>query len=763
MKNYIWHGFVVVLVCVLGSTCTTAWAQVEKEIQVLKIELENHPEDGDLLCRLGNLYLQEGKADSAENAFEQALRKDERLYHAHVGLGRVYLERQLKPKKSLSYFRNAIKVDSTQAMAFGFLAGAYLEMGKDDDAEAFAQKALKMDANYAPSYLVLARLAQKQENTSGAMLFYQKYTDLNPQDPRPVLAFAQDFLEKKEYDRVAEIASHMKNAVVLPLLAQVRMHGQDHEGAYALFDTYIKSLSDKEKDLYDDISSVGLAQEVAAYRTVLPENREAFLKAFWLKKDPFKTSGGIMRRVEHYRRVWYARLYFGKKQWPWDKRGDVYVRYGDPDYKSNWREMNAKVPLKVQRVQEQIAFQLYGRQGLDVTYVGPVFPIRTERDDVDLNRPLNDPGFAGIGLLGWKPVTVGNAWTAVPWEVWIYTEIDNGLEVVFTDEYHSGIYGFAPVPNLSLDEVRSVADRDRGSPLTFAQRLTTFSPANRVASVASKEPEHFDISDLEPFKFYYDPLAFRGPNGQTELQIDFGLPIDDVILPDDRGKFSIAVERRFALLDARNTEVARSRKDMGLSISDEIRGKGLMARDQVRLNMPPGTYELAVQMWRVETNLLGVYHQTLDVHDFTGDALMLSDLQVAQHIAEKTDKSNPTFVRGKWSLVTSPSRTFREGDPVFVYFEAYNLSRDQFGATHYEVSFTFGEEKTLTQARIRQKDGESVAVQYSQTGTETWVADYVELNIGKVKPGRYALHMHMRDLNSEQETDREGIFRVIKK
>jgi len=753
----------MMLFCLGVFGATSLQAQKTEDIDAIRVALSDKPRDVDLWCQMGNYYLSMGNRDSAEYAFKQALKQDKKSFWAELGLGRVYLELEYKPKKSMSNFEEAIEIDSTQALAFGFLAGAHLEAEENDKAEKMAQKALVLDKNYAPAYLVMARVAQDLDNIPAAMSFYKQYAALSPEDPSPLLKFAQEFLENEQFEKVSEIATSIEDEVTLPLLAQVRMHWRDHENAFALFDTYVKSLPEKEQALYYDVSRVGRAEDNAAYKTVTPENRESFLRAFWLKRDPFKTSGGTMRRVEHYRRVWHARLHFGKKQWPWDKRGDVYVRYGEPDYKSNWREMNANVPLKVQRVQEQIAFQLWGRKGLDVTYVGPVFPIRSERDDVDLNRPLNDPGFSNVGLLGWKPVTVGNEWTAVPWEVWVYADVENGLEVAFTDEYHSGIYDFAPVPNLSYDEIRAVSDRDRGSPLTFNQRITNFSPANRVASVASKEPDRYDISKFEPLNFYYDPLAFRGPDGKTELQIDFGLPIDEVAKGRSGDQASVVVERRFALIDQRNNEVARSLQDMALPLSGAVLGKGLLARDRARLAVSPGQYQLAVQMWRVESDLLGVYQQPIDVYDFSGDQLMLSDLQVAQKIEEMTKQSDPTFVRGKWSIVTSPSRTFRAGDPVYVYFEVYNLKRDEFGSTRYEVSFSVGARESVTQVRIRKDDGESVAVQYEQSGTETWVSDYVELNIGQVKPGRYVLYMNVKDLNSNQSTQREGVFRIVDK
>ena len=149
---------------------------------------------------------------------------------------------------------------------------------------------------------------------------------------------------------------------------------------------------------------------------------------------------------------------------------------------------------------------------------------------------------------------------------------------------------------------------------------------------------------------------------------------------------------------------------------------------------------------------------------------MLSDLQIAQHIEEPASsnesQSDTTTARSKWRITTSPSRTFFLGTPIFVYFEIYNLTRDTFGQTRYEVAFAVAPEKgreLASQPRIRRRDGELITVQYEQTGRELWTADYVELDIGRVEPGRYRLIMTVKDLNSTQATVREGIFKIGKR
>ena len=285
-----------------------------------------------------------------------------------------------------------------------------------------------------------------------------------------------------------------------------------------------------------------------------------------------------------------------------------------------------------------------------------------------------------------------------------------------------------------------------------------YAPASQVASAAAKTPERYDTSDLEPLNFYYEALSFRGERGETNLRINIGLPIDEVARPDDPDTAAV-VERRIALVDGNAREVKRLREEVAVPIPIGLRGKSLLARDRIDIPLPPGEYDLAVQMWRVHTNRLGNYREKVRLHDFSGDGLMLSDLQLAQHIAKiEGDTSS-----APWRITTSPSRTFFSGTPIFVYFEIYNLTRDAFGQTHYEVAFAVAPEKgreLAPQPKIRRKDGTLISVQYAQTGRDLWVADYVELDIGRVEAGRYRLIMTVKDRNTAQSAVREGVFRI---
>ena len=87
--------------------------------------------------------------------------------------------------------------------------------------------------------------------------------------------------------------------------------------------------------------------------------------------DPTPTTGVNERRVEHYRRVHYARLNFaeGISQWDgrgWDRRGDVYIRFGHPDHRSWSDYLVFETDKKVTKVKKTGATSS-GRVDFEVT------------------------------------------------------------------------------------------------------------------------------------------------------------------------------------------------------------------------------------------------------------------------------------------------------------------------------------------------------------------------------------------------------------
>ncbi len=747
---------------------------VREVVSMLNAALPSSTHPAGMLIRIGNLYARLQEADSAEVAFDAAVARDSTLAGAYLGLGEVLLELRNRPRAALVPLQRAVDLDSTYAEAHYMMARAYLRSRKTTAARRAADKSIQVEPNYAAPYLFLAKLYQRENNNRAAFTFYKAYLEQRPNDQTAAYEFAVELLKQKELDKAREIAERLGGSRGLPIVAQALMADRDYEGALDAFSEYIDGLNPEEQALFEDISLVGLSHEVRAYRTTTPETREAFLRSFWLRKDPFKSSAGAMRRAEHYRRVWYARTFFGEKRFPYDRRGEIYIRYGEPDFRSSWRELNAQMPLKVQRVQERMAHQLYGNRALALTFVGPVYPIRSAQASENTwrnsevrasSKPIQTIDEAAVGLERYKPITSSGDWSAVPWAVWIYADIDGGIEIAFTDEFNTGNFDYAPEPVMGPEDINEYNMQSRGGPFrNMVNRLNAMSPAARMTRVASKEPERYAFEALEPLDYYYEALSFRGLDGKTELQLNIGLPIDNVARREDIDT-TVVVNRRVALVDSRKGRLHKRSDDLAVPVTDANLGRSLLALDRVDIAAAPGVYQLAVEAWRKKTDMLQVYQQTLELPDYRGEELMMSDIQIAQNVKEAREESSPKFVRQGWDILPAPSRTFYVGKSVFVYFEVYNLEKDAFGNTRYEVTFEVISKSTSDRSprtflpRIR-KDGESIEVRYEQAGTETSVSDFVELDLGQADPGRYSLHMTVKDLNGDRNIKRDSIFRI---
>lgn len=768
------------------------------------------------LAQVGRRRLQAGAADSARAAFERAVKFNPTMAMAHSGLGRLTLEQESDPEGALPHLEAALRADSTHAETHYLLARVYQETGRPG-ARQSADRALQYNARFAPAHLLLAESHRKEGDLHGAMVYFEKYLELKPADQEGALSFAKELLENGKFKEVETLTSLMSEDLALPLLAQALMARGDYEGALRAFKVYIEGLEPEEQALYRDVSLVGLPHEIEAWRNTPPEKRAAFLQRFWLRHDPFKASRGAMRRAEHHRRVWYARTNYGTLKWPWDRRGEVYIRYGVPDYRSSSIQPNPKVPPAVERVQDNMAYQLYGAQGLGISFVGPVFPIRTDlgsflEPSEDIRRDLqsavieeldlavfspdeDDPGTEGnpagspqqlidleespiqagidldpefaIGLSGWKPVTTGHSWASVPWEVWVYAGVGKGLEVAFTDEQNSGVYDYAPVPGVNSQDLKNL-DKDphvgQMGYVRLMQRLTELSPATRVASVSREEPEYYSVTGFEALDFSYDVVTFRGKNGGTEIQVNVGIPIENVALPGET-EDDVMVNRRVALMDARYTKVLALQQDLEAPVSGRRRDRALLDRVDL-LDVRTGDYELALQVQRHNTKRLQAYSQKLSVEDYSGEGLKLSDLFVAKQVAAAMPGSDPKFVRGKWNITPLPSHVFDVGQHVFVFFEIYNLKKDEFGTTRYEVVYEVystdesGTSLSRLTTRVLGRSESAVTVRYEQTGTEASVSDYVALDIGETAAGRRRVRMTVKDMNSGQQATKEGLFWV---
>ena len=731
--------------------------EINEALANLQRILENFPEDAHVYSQLGYIYLKRKEYKEAEGAFKTAKKFDKSLVEAYVGLGLTYAEAPTRGLQSYYNFRRAI--------------------GE-------AKRATKLDPNYGPAYRLLGEVYERfEEDHNKAMQYYQKYVELEPDNPENLYYYGLACVQAKAFDTIFEhiapyLSANPDVVQLLPIVAQGHFYNDEAQKALELFERYLANIKSSERAHYTNIAYVASDTELEEYRAATPgPEQQAYREQFWARRDPDILTKLNERVIEHYRRTWYARTYFSSNVYPWDERGAVYIRYGEPDYRSRSNDRNFVQTAEVERVRTQMAVDIYGPEAASFTFTGPVFPIRTNRDisfEFVEDNPFEGDGTIESVLDGetgqlntrlqfgrYSPVTIGSEIDTVPWETWTYIQINGGIEITFTDEMGNGRYDFAPMP-----EATTIEDPDA---MAYIARMTEYMPEVIYQQAVSTSPDFYRPGlPGDILNFYYDLAHFRGPDGQTNLEIYYGIPPEQVEIEQEADSSFIHVQLAIALANEGHTSIYRTTDEFayrGMQVPSTTQ-QGAFVPEIIKTQVPPGKYELQVQMKDLISGRTGLYRQELEVRDYQIPELQVSEIQLASSISEE---GAAKFQKEDVWIIPIPTRSYAATQNVYAYFEIYNLTKDTFGQTRYKTEYrirssamptvgVFGAVVTGLRTIFRTRKPQ-VAITNELTGREADEREYVEIVLNKVRPGVNALEVIVTDLVSGKIVEREVRFR----
>ncbi|MBT4138506.1 MAG: GWxTD domain-containing protein [Candidatus Latescibacteria bacterium] len=765
--------------------------QADQARAVMETILKKEPDDLLAKSGIGYAYFAGGSLPYGERLFNDVHRQGGVLPEVYLGMGLAHLGRK-DWKEAQTAFEQALALRPNWKPAkMQVHVAQFLADGKIGSLDSL----LVLSPRHREWWYAKGRFLEQRGDWDGAAAAYRRQALINPMHERARFDLARVRFRQGQFADAAvawqylfDTQPALHQASLDPLLSTYLKTGETG-AAQKVISLYLRTVDDQTRALLEDIRLIASAEELAAYEGLPEEDRPAFVRGFWQKRDPTPVTPGNERLVEHYRRVLHAMTHFSSGQQPWDKRGEVYVRYGPPAHVSKSDDIRYETDADVAKVKDRLLMgipfegrkEIVARMGRlrtstrDVHYqgedAGDVVVSDFESIDYELNpnrtffgggESRNDGKYyndiqdshrdRGVGTDNIRGFPLFPIDGGTRWEYWIYTDIAGGIEIVFTALDAQGVYGFPDMP-----QGRVLAQYNQG--LWISKR------PDRVVSAAIGQQSEIYRPRTNDLNFHFGVADFSGDGTRSRLEIYYGVPLAALV---DRARLEGQVSRGIALFDSLWTPVFRKTALLPFSVSDaeSVLG-GTLLIDELALNLPPGKYHLGVEVHDQERNTMGAYTREIEVEPYVGSGLMMSDVEMAGSVVE--DPKVKT--KGGRKVVPMPSKTYHPGQPVSIYYEVYGLAKDEFGQTHYEMDYQITAKKgkpiavTILRAigeLLGIEEKKVVTISYQQHGTQETEHNYLEIDVTGSESGQYALEVMVRDLIGGASVNKDVVFGIGK-
>ncbi len=660
---------------------------------------------------------------SAEKYFEESIKQFADA-PSLVQLGKIYLNKNTfgSRKQALENFKLAV-MKSPDNIEYRYHYAKLMEDFSKCTALCEYQKIVEMDVTQSEAWLGMARIKDEsftEYNHSGTLLSDDFFASLQEYAN-------EDFYEAEKYYNKALIFEPLNYDALLKLAQLYDKAGKSGKGI-----PYLLRLVDNNKADKDVYLCLGLL----SYRTKKMEDAYGYYKKALELMSYEERTDFTFNSVKFMVRSTFENLPDKLDDAELKKLIEIYWKVYDPSYLTDYNE----------RLLEHYSRVAYANLYFSVPKMGKV-GWKTDRGEVMLRfgEPLT---FTRIRpQMGGKSVLMKT-------EVWNYA---NGLVFGFTDFASSGNYQFSIPPG----------ERDKLKPQFLGDSQYLIENARRIY------PSSYDPKFEGPkFDAPYSIVQFRDPykNYLTDLYVNYGFNVSDSALTE---KQDYSHEAGIFLFNKYYDDIYRSKENVNVNLSKDFFKQVDSTRlfiNSMEAKLQPDSGTISFEIMRTADKGISSNRDSIKINSFPSDRLGISDLLFGYDVERGKSFSNMISRKGL-NIIPNPSNSFSSKDSMFLYFEIYNLDKNNNNMTDFD------QEVTITNADVRNRSGFESAVKsvltflklseedqktsltshYNTFETDPQI--YFQLDMSKYPAGDYLVIITITDNVSKKRISRETVLK----
>ncbi len=493
--------------------------------------------------------------------------------------------------------------------------------------------------------------------------------------------------------------------------------------------------------------------------------REEWLNVFWKSQDPTPTTPYNEKRVEHNVRVRLARQFFRLAKWPgWDKRGEVFIRYGPPDYRGKiWGEVTAArvhPPGELwfyKRHSMLVSFQNFGLKG---EYIYSINPMGSAQDvspelieflvyDTDESLTSRIPQ----DLLEFYRSTENQEATEDSRQRDVLLDPQPGSVDPFNRARTRGVWE-------SIDAFMGGLSPAAPKDVSFVfQKDKIEEYANNFEKTLEEIPSSYPFNfENKPVPFYFSVDQFKAGEALNRVEVNI-----EVVVSSDEDSSAARDDKYTAeavVWDSEYNEIDRVDRELVLRVETGTGQWERLIPTQLVFSLKEGYYRMGISVEASETKRSSAYRTTFSTERFV-EKLAISDILFASRIAKLSEPS--MWGRGALEIVPHPLHTYSKSFAIPVYFEVYNIGLDDRGVSSYTVEYKIiphSNKKSHFWERF-EKTPPVVSSSFRASGYSPYETHHLHLRTENLWEGSFDLLITVNDQINSATVYRKATFSIL--